>query len=84
MNPFRRSKNKTLNENTFPYLNSGPAAEISATLGDSSDGPNTAIPYPQGVEDKFSNRGAIIPGGIGDTDYIDSNTIQHGVFAGNS
>lgn len=84
MNPFKRSKNKTLNENTFPYTNSSPATETSATLGDSSDGPDTSIPYPQGVDDKYLNRGAIIAGNIGNTDFIDSNTTQHGVLAGNS
>ncbi len=71
-------------DNTFPYLHSGPATNTDALLGNSSEGPDTSIPYPGQVDLLANTRGRVIPAGIGATDYIDTNTTQHGVFAGNS
>lgn len=70
-------------ENTFPYLNSGPATNTDGSLGASDPKSDVKIAAPNEYLPE-SNRGRIIKSAIGDTDYVDTNTTQHGVFAGNS
>lgn len=81
---FLPAKNRNKREDTFPYLNSGPASNTDGTLGASNDGPSLAINEPAGVEASYSTRGKIIPASISNTDYIDTNTVTHSVLAGNS
>lgn len=71
-------------ENTFPYLSlAGPATNTSGTLGDSAEGTKAKVAEPEEYLDT-ARRGNIIKGSIGNTDYVDTNTTGHSVFAGNS
>lgn len=72
----------------FPYASDG-------VIGTHSDGTISAVPtgresnydiaVPSQIEgDVVGKRNAIIPGGIGNTDYVIALQVSHGVLAGDS
>jgi hypothetical protein len=68
----------------FPYRDSEivPIPHTDGTLVSVPSGTSFAIMGPTLPVPKPKYRGAIRPGGIGDTDYIDCNTTSHEVFTG--
>jgi hypothetical protein len=68
----------------FPYRtpNTVANADTDGTLVSVPTGRDLSIDGPTQQMMRPKNRGAIIDGGIGDTDYLDANTTAHTVFTG--
>ena len=67
----------------FPYSEDEvPAPVTDGTLASVPTGRDITTNGPQEARIKPKNRGAIIPGTIGNTDLVDANTTAHAIFAG--
>ena len=67
----------------FPYNEDEvPAPVTDGTLASVPTGRDITIDGPQQPRQKAKNRGAIIPGTIGNTDLVDCNLISYAIFAG--
>lgn len=67
----------------FPYSEDEvPAPVTDGTLASVPSGTDFTVAGPTMPRTKPKNRGAIIPGTIGNTDLLDANTTSHAVLAG--
>ncbi len=68
----------------FPYLDTAvaPNADTDGTLASIPTGRDVTITGPQHRAMRPKNRGAIVDGGIGNTNFIDCNTTSHEIFTG--
>lgn len=67
----------------FPYSEDEvPAPVTDGTLASVPTGRDTDIVGPQQPRIKPKNRGALIAGEIGNTDFVDCNNVSHAVLTG--
>lgn len=67
----------------FPYSDDEvPAPVTDGTLASVPTGRDVTTEGPKAPRAIPKNRGAIIPGTIGNTDLVDANTTSHAIFAG--
>lgn len=69
----------------FPFSADGVIApDTSGTISSVPTGRETDIPGPAQTQLPLKNKGAIVDGGIGDTDYVYAINVAHGVLAGDA